>query len=190
MVFSSENLSPEEVRLAYKTLTDRHSRYSKLQSEGAVLYVKWLAIFLGAAFVFLIVLGRNSTVPIVNWLLVVFLGIASLGFFFTIMRQDFQYDREVIRSVKIGKQLEEKYPSIISSRYFHFLDDDDSYRALLFGRFAPAALLALLTAATGIYLSAGFSFFLAVGVGLLSLAATVVAIRFFSRTIKWVHYCN
>lgn len=178
MVFSPENLTPEEVKLAYNALMDRNSTYSKLQSEGLILYVKWLAIFLGIAFLLLIVFGRNSALPIINWLLVVFLGIAFLGFFFIIMSQDFRYDREVIHSVKLGKDLEEMYPFLIPSRYFHVLCDNSSYDVLLLGRFIPVGLLALLTATAGVYISAGLSFFLAIGGGILSATAIIMMVVF------------
>lgn len=188
MIFSSDNLSSEEAKLAYKHLMDRNLIYSKLQSDGVILYAKWLGIFLGVAFLILIVFGRNSSLPIVNWLLVVALGISTLVFFFTIMHQSFQNDKEMQRCLKIGKELEEKYPLITRSRYFHSIDDDHLYWVLLLGRIAPAAILNVIIAGTGIYLSVKHSLSLGIGIILLSIAITIWGTNFLMKKIKEIRH--
>lgn len=188
MIFSSNNLSSEEVKLAYNSLRNRNLTYSKLQSDRVILYAKWLGLFLGAGFLILIIFGRKSSLPIVNWLLVVALGISTLVFFFTIMPQSFENDKEMQRCLKIGKELEEKYPLITRSRYFHSFGDNHFYWALLFGRIAPIAILNVIIAGIGTYLSVEYSLSLGIGIILLSIAIAIWAMNFLMKKIKEIKY--
>lgn len=170
------DIQPSEASYAYKTLLDEAIQCIVSQGRSSISRIKYLAIFIAAVVVFYLMQSKLTEFSY-NYLVgIVFSGVGALVAMLPRMYEDSKYDRIILLCIKEGKRLEEIYPEIVQSEYFHVFDHTYSYNMKLFVRYLPIGLIALVTFIAGIFLTIPTNIWWAIGVSIFSVLIGILVI--------------
>lgn len=184
--FPKEEIPSHLVEPHYKMVMDMHMNYEKMHTKQEFSYIKYAGFFLLAFLGFMLMEGKGL---IGDYLIaVVWTGFGVL--FASVMAMLFiSSDIDWKRSLyeKEGKDLEDRYPSVINFKYFQTVSklSRNRYRATLLARLAPFAFVGILTIWSAVTLSMRTRSNLAITVGIgasaILVATTVLLVRNMKR---------
>lgn len=183
--FPEEDLPAHLVRPHYSMVMKMHRHYNKLNTRQELAYVKYVAFFVIAFIGFAVMEGKGL---IGNYLI----AVACTGFgvlFAFVMSSQFissEIDENRLNWEKIGKELEEKYSSIIGSSYFKMIHKltAKQYLITIFSRITLFAFVGISTIYSAVMLSMRKNPNFATSVGAISSIALIAAMIFLARNIR------
>lgn len=173
------NIPSEIVSREYFFQMDMFEYYQKHQIDQNYSYVMLLGFFLLVSTLYFLLKGKG-------FLFYYLIGvvITGIGTFLVMLLKtlilDFLADCEVLRCVKLGKSLEERYPNIISSKLFHRFDQlqSNTHRRAMVSLFSSFAIVLILTALAGVFLSLRVNLWLSISIGAFSVVLLIASMLF------------
>jgi hypothetical protein len=185
MKITSSDIPIELVEPHYNFLKKMHMSCEKMQLKQGFSYVKYAGLFLAISFLWITLTNRDFFSDYLS-------GIICMGFgvlFVSAMHMIFiisNIDWQLAQYTDEGKEVEEKYPTLIQSRHFRTVDAMKvlRYRLALALRFAPFIFVGILTIAAGVALAMRTSTNMAAIIGSISAAVLSIVVFFLARATK------
>ena len=180
-----EDIPAHLVRPHYSMVMKMHRHYNKMHTQQELAYVKYVAFFVIAFIGFMAMEGKGL---IGNYLIAVACtGSGVLSAF--VMSSRFissEIDENRLNCEKIGKELEEKYSSIIGSSYLKMIHKltAKQYRITIFSRITLFAFVGISTIYSAVILSMRKNPNFAISFGIISSIALIAAMIFLARNIR------
>jgi len=183
--FPEDDLPAHLVRPHYSMVMKMHRHYNKMNTRQELAYIKYVAFFVIAFIGFAVMEGKGL---VGNYLI----AVACTGFgviFAFVMSSRFissEIDENRLNWEKIGKELEEKYSSIIGSSYFKMIHKltAKQYLITIFSRITLFAFVGISTIYSAVMLSMRKNPNFAISVGVISSIALIAAMIFLARNIR------
>lgn len=183
--FPEDDIPAHLVRPHYSMVMKMHRYYNELNTRQELAYIKYAAFFVVAVFWFAVMEGKGL---IGNCLVAV--SCTGFGVLFTfVMSSRFissGIDENRLNWEKIGKELEEKYSSIIGSSYFKTIHklSAKQYLITIFSRMTLFAFVGISTIYSGVLFSMRKNPNFAISVGAISSIALVATMIFLARNMR------
>lgn len=174
------NIPPEIVSQEYFFQMDMFKHHQKHQIDQNYSYVKLLGFFLLVSTIYFLLEDRGFLFDYLIGVVTTGVGTLLVMLLKTLIL-DPQVDCEIVRCIKIGKFLEEGYPNIVSSKLFHRFDQlqSNTHRRAMISRFGSFAIVLILTALSGVFLSLRVSLWLSISIGAFSVILLTASALFF-----------
>jgi hypothetical protein len=183
--FPKEEIPTHLVEPHYKMVMDMHMHYEKMHTKQEFSYLKYAGFFLLAFLGFMLMeekglIGDYLIAVVWTGFGVLFASVMAMLF----ISSDIDWKRSLYE--KEGKDLEDRYPSVINFKYFQTVSklSTSRYIAVLLARLVPFAFVGILTIWSAVALSMRTSSNLAITVGVGASVILVAAMVFLGRNMK------
>lgn len=175
----------KDASLFHQQLFDQYLQRTKIQSNGLLFAIKCLMAFFGISIAFLF-FRQNPDIRYSYLMGIVIAGIPLwLGLFIRLVMHELKNDRDLFKTLRKGKKIEEAYPSL-QSQFFSSQEQSQSYSGIVFFRFIIFGLIAICTAVASTILALNFSPGLSIIIGALSMAGFIYCLISFLQKVKLI----